>query len=277
MKNSILTLILTALCTTIFGQNLISNGNFQDAKLEPLCDGWYNNCGEELTAHCNTNGYCFVALIQDSPSFIPEEIWSLTVKTYFAPEGYAETYITGQSGTNIYQLSYWMKATDWIGGARIGIGKHSKFVESTSRIDTASNWQQFTITDTLTTLSTDTITVRLTASEGDFCICPPVRFDLVEFVKKGSVATRDIHKTSEVRVYPNPSGHLLKVELPYKTNQEMVLMDVVNVLGQKTITKQTEGNSFVISKEETGPGVFFYIIRSVRDREVIGRGRLMFE
>ena len=277
MKKKILTFIFVAVGVVSYGQNLISNWQFQYPDMQPRCDGWFNSCGEELINHCDTNLYCFVGLINQSPSLIPENIWSLKVKTGFPQEGFAETYITGQSGTNIYELKFWMKATDWQGGAKIGINTQNQFIDSKILIDTATFWKQFTFIDTLTTQSSDTITIRLTAGSGDFCFCPPVNFAFIELTKIGVISVNDIDNLNNIiNVYPNPTNNKMTIEVLTATYNDLTL-DIYNSIGQRVAKRQASGNIFTIDKNEIGSGVYFYELHTTTDGKLIGQGKIIFE
>lgn len=276
MKKTIITFVFVVFAVVSYGQNLISNWQFQYPDMQPRCDGWYNSCEEELTNHCDTNLYCFVGLINESPSLIPENIWSLKVKTGFPQEGFAETYVTGQSGTNIYELKFWMKATDWQGGAKIGINTQNQFIENKSLIDTATFWKQFTLIDTLTRQSSDTITVRLTAGFGDFCLCPPVNFAFIELTKVGTTSVDEINKLNNIcKAYPNPTNNIMTIELPKDISHNLTL-EVYNSIGQRIAYKQTNGNIFTIDKNEIGSGFYFYQLHTTTDKKLIGQGKIIF-
>jgi hypothetical protein len=277
MRKIIVAYAFVAVTVMSYGQNLISNWQFQYPNMQPRCDGWFNSCGEELTNHCDTNLHCYVGLINQSPSLIPENIWSLKVKTGFPQEGFAETYVTGQSGTNIYELKFWMKATDWQGGAKIGMNTQNQFVASKFLIDTATFWKPFSLLDTLTTQSSDTITIRLTAGFGDFCLCPPVNFAFIELTKVGTISVENLTKPCSIsKAYPNPGNTLMTIEVPSNTYHNLTL-EVYNAIGQRIAREQTNGNFFSIAKNDIGSGLFFYQIHTTSDRKLIGQGKIIFE
>ena len=128
-----------------YGQNLISNSSFEtNGQLN--CQSWYDACGFELTHQCDsTPPYCNGEFYQDAPA--NGETWCLKLTAGMLPgEGFAETYITGQSDTNIYQLDYWMKSPGWSGGASIGIISQNQFTASKTMSDTTSIWKKYTFT-----------------------------------------------------------------------------------------------------------------------------------
>lgn len=275
MKKEFLTIILV--CISIYGkgQNLISNSSFQYPNMQPRCDGWFNSCGEELINHCDTNLSCFVGLINQSPSLIPEDIWSLKIKTGFPQEAFAETYITGQSGNNIYELKFWMKATDWKGGARIGLNTQDLFIESKSLIDTTTLWKEFSLVDTINTQLSDTITVRLTAEIGDFCFCPPINFAFVQLSKLGTTSLiENDDLVFKIITFPNPSFDKIFFESNNLINN--YFLTVYNNIGQLVNQKKINGNVFEINKNEIGQGLFTYRIMSNNFKQ-IAKGKIVFD
>lgn len=169
MKKLSLTLFILLNSLLGFGQNLIDNWKFQEDNMELKCTDWFNGCGDELSVNCDALTHCQVQYYMDSPSFIPEELWCLKLYGDFQP-GFAETYITGQSGTNVYELKYWMRSDTAFGGspssgyASIGSGAQSQFIPSKTLQAATFDWMQFSFIDTLSLQASDTLTVRL-ASE----------------------------------------------------------------------------------------------------------------
>ncbi|HXF90864.1 MAG TPA: hypothetical protein VNJ29_02925 [Candidatus Nitrosotenuis sp.] len=109
-------------CSSAFSQNLIANGSFEDANGNKRCDGWFDACGG-IAQQCDTGAVsaCSGIITQDAP--LGGGNWS------FAAWGQGnqgsiplETYVLGQTGTNVYQLSLWMKKQgNGSGGANISI------------------------------------------------------------------------------------------------------------------------------------------------------------
>ena len=179
MKACTFIILLTTHATLAIGQNLISNWKFQDDTMAIKCQDWYDGCGNELTISCDTFLNCQVSFFNESPSVLPEDVWSLQLEAGFVSGWFAKTYITGQNGTQIYQLKNWMKSPNWTGSASLGTIAQNQFTASNTLSDTTSIWKQYSFIDTLTTLSSDTIAVRLSAGTGDFCVCTSY-FDFIE-------------------------------------------------------------------------------------------------
>ena len=97
--------------------------------------------------------------------------------------GKIETYITGQSGTNVYQLSVWMKSLNkWPGSVAIGTFSQNQFIQQSITGGETQSWEQFILTDTLTVEKSDTIAVILSAGTAPVA-SGRVRFDLVQLKK----------------------------------------------------------------------------------------------
>lgn len=275
MKTTSIIAIAVLLHASCFSQNLISNGNFQFQDMAPRCDGWFDACGDELTAHCDTVMTCYVSLYPENPSLIPEDIWGLRIKTGFPEEPYAETYVTGQSGTYEYELNFWMRATDWFGGARLGVTSGGQFVEHASVVDTADFWKLFTLTETLTTEATDTITVRLTAGTGDLCVCPPVKFAFIQLTASIVNSTDDLHKGRLThKTYPNPARDHVTVAF-YQNRLVNAEARVYDVSGRLVLTERFDGRSVRIDRGALEAGIYFYEILS--EGEGAAAGKILFE
>ncbi len=91
-------------------------------------------------------------------------------------EGFAETVVTGQSGTNIYLVSAWMKTIGWHGKLVFEQWRNGQKVHFKMKSDTAVAWKQLVFSDTLAILPTDTLKVHLTAGSTEVS-AGIVRFD----------------------------------------------------------------------------------------------------
>ena len=218
MKKEITAILLMAFVTMSYGQNLISNWSFETS-ISPRCDGWFTHCGTELgqDSICMDSAFeCQAMLVTDAPPSPIEEWWSLRIHAEFLLENsYVETYITGQSGTKVYRLKYYAKSPAWQSKASIGIGTQSNFSESKSHTDTSSIWKEYIIIDTLTTESSDTITVRLSAGTGDFCLCNSYYDWIVLEEIDSTTATDNIMKeVHPIYFFPNPAKEQISIRLP---------------------------------------------------------------
>ena len=266
MKALTLTILLTSYTIIGLGQNLISNSSFE-SNMQLNCQSWYDECGNELINQCDsTSVYCQAGFYQDSPLNIPEELWCLKLTASMLPgEGLAETYITGQSDTNIYKLEFWMKSPDWIGSASIGIISQNQFTANKTIADTTSIWKKFTLIDTISTQATDTIAVHLSAGSGDFCICTSY-FDLIDLTILDAVTTIEninLSKNEHIKVYPNPSISQINIELK-SLPADRYQIDLYSIVGQKIKTVKTEKKIISINISGLSEGVYFITVTNTR-------------
>lgn len=278
MKTLTLSIILMTNTVIGLGQNLISNWKFQDDTSAIKCQDWYDGCGNELTISCDTLPYCHVSFSNQSPSVLPEDVWSLQLKAGFQQAGFAETYITGQGGTMIYQLKFYMKSPDWLGSASIGTVSQNQFVASTTISDTTSIWKQYSFIDTLTTLTTDTIAVRLSAGIGDFCICTSY-FDLIELtVIDTTTSIKSISQLDNagIKIYPNPSNENITIDIVDNNNENHILR-VYGSAGQLIKTIQITNNILTFDNRDIESGLYFYQIQRITDKKIIGQGKFIVE
>ena len=284
MRISIITIILIFHTVTGRGQNLISNYTFEDGNMNIVCDDWYNGCGEELSVSCDTNFHCRVGFFRQSPSLIPEDVWSLKLTAgWFPDEGLAQTYITGQSGTKIYQLHYAMKSDTFAGHTAYGIGaigtySGGQFTSGKMIWDTTSHWKAYTIIDTITTEATDTIAVRLSAGMTEV-IPNTAFFDLVELTVIGTLTDVESSEQDEqvnIKIYPNPATDNIAIELPDDKN-ETYTIDLFNPTGQRIRTINSRQNRTTIPRGHLPSGLYFFQVRNESNGRVIGQGRFVWE
>ncbi len=171
-------------------QNLIANSSFEQNG-QPAFKKWY---GRKLGSTIPID-----SLLPDSFLWSPTPApdggqWALYLSgdDGMVPGTYANAYITGISGTNIYHLTAWMKVirvdkpfriNQFIGiGMGILKGHQLQYIKSVS--DTSVTWKQYILTDTLTTVFTDTIAIYLTAHDGGWQgpYCDGV-FDLINLTQ----------------------------------------------------------------------------------------------
>jgi len=156
-------------------QNLIKNPSFE-INGQPTAENWFFVAG-------GIEGDTSTSLSQDTPPRGGN--WSLPLFPVWTEEGYAKTYITGLEGTNIYNLSVWMKSNNgWPGSISIGVLSQNQLTQAKSVSDTITNWNEYILIDTLTTTINDTIVVKLSAGIAPFSSeSDKVLFDLVELKK----------------------------------------------------------------------------------------------
>ena len=242
------------------------------------CQDWYDACGNELTISCDTFLNCQVGFFNESPSVLPEDIWSLQLEAGFFSDGFAETYITGQSGTQIYQLEYWMKSPNWTGSASLGTGTQNQFTASHTLSDTTSTWKQYSFIDTLTTQTSDTIAVRLSAGTGDFCVCTSY-FDFIVLTVTDTLTSIEgiaPFKKIDIKVYPNPSQERISFEIIDGQNENYWLT-VHNSSGQLIKTIKTHTNTITFNHRDIESGLYYYQIQSITSLEIIGQGKFVIE
>lgn len=250
-------------------QNLISNPSFEDSTGQPSLTGWI------------INDTVYSSFSQDTP--VGGGNWSLQLLAGWIG-GLAETYITGQSGTNVYKLNVWLK-TDSLGPgaiAYISLGTlyQNQFTPKKEVFyDNTPNWTQYSLTDTLTTQSDDTIVVRLYAGYVQI-ISPASYFDLVE-LKKNDFDTTLISEEKyadanfNIRVYPNPTTGKFNLEINalQKFNAEIEEVLLLNINEQIIFTEKlnTTVNNFSkeIDLKDYAKGI--YILRIITTNDVINK------
>ena len=284
MKRLPLILVLLFNSIFLFGQNLISNPSFEIALSQLFCQNWYDRCGNELTISCDTTSYCQVGFKEESPIPSQWEAWSLKLMPGWPNEGFAETYITGQNGTIVYQLKYWTKTPVSIGGGyitgygSIGTGSQSQFAPHKTSSDTAAQWKQTTIIDTLTIAATDTITVRLSADNCDFCV-GSVYFDFIELTviaNLTSIDDPDINNNENVKVYPNPSKANITIEINNNKSEQHRLL-IYNQAGEFINTYQFYRNLLTIKNNNLASGLYYYLVQRMADNKLSGQGKFIIE
>lgn len=170
-------------------QNLIANPSFE-VSAQASASNWYcsyssplilkplNSCISQQSG--NDSLYKFT---KDAPTAGGQ--WSLFLKGYSqSPPTQAYTFITGQSGTNIYQLTFMAKTMDYSGGSKIYIQILNQNNSQLLIHANTSQWKQYTLTDTLTTSSQDTIKVMFECG-GPGLAWGSFLFDLIELKKTG--------------------------------------------------------------------------------------------
>jgi len=280
MKALLFTLVLISFSLTTVCQNLISNGDFEDSAMTLDCSGWYNMCGDELSLNCSQFGSCAVNYLNESP--LSGHGWSIHTFHDWPYPPFAETYITGQSGTHIYQLSYYMKsdtqAVTSLGTVSLGLGSQDLFSLSVSSEKQVSDWEQFTIIDTLTTSPNDTITVRLSSGDCDFCL-NKIYFDLIELTAQDITSTAISNSPLneiKVNVYPNPSSDYITFSLSSSLSIGHVL-SIYNSSGQTIRNFEAFDYTIAVDSKSLTKGNYFYKITESNSLKIIGEGKFLIQ
>ena len=172
--------------------NLIQNFNFESGS-QPSVSGWYSYGAASGWEPIDT-AWGGVNVKQDAPT--GSSTWALElISGSQAVITDATYFISGQTGTSVYQLSLFGKACTPSPlphpQSRIclqkGPIKSSYAVTDSSckclALDSLQMWKKYLITDTITSLPSDTIFVEL-ITLGTGPITETYRFDLIELTKK---------------------------------------------------------------------------------------------
>lgn len=276
MKQSILLGTLILMATATSSQNLISNGGFETGN-NLDCNNWYDRCGNELTQTCDTVEYCHVSFSKDAPSTIPEGNWGIKVHGAFPQTGYAETYITGISGTHVYKLQFYMISENLNGSASLGKGSQQNFAPGKTITDRSDTWQQYSLVDTVTSSHTDTITVRLRAESCDFCVLTS-GFDQIELTILDTLITQvqNPKNTRAMKVHPNPSANTFNFRLKTEEVSDISIKIYDAATGKEVkVYERPEVNTLNIdvALNNQPSGVYLYVIEI--DGQVYKRGKLV--
>ena len=256
---------------SIQAQNLIHNSSFEQL-LQPYCEGWYNTCGKEIT--CDTLGECSTVMVEDSPGDSTVDKWCLLVWGNTWPfENHVDYYVTGRTGTFIYEMKFWMNSKHFYGQGILGIIDHGKFIGIDSLDDSGKSWTEYNFKDTITTVASDTIAVRLAAGLGDFCICD-VYFDNVELNVLDSLSTGvdDVSVQNEIEVFPNPVVDHLQISGQSLSN---TLITMFNVHGQRVMEKRLNDDESFIDLSALIPGLYYYKVTESKNKMVTKSGNLV--
>jgi len=261
-----------------FGQNLVSNGDFEyNGTLN--CATWYDRCEQELTYLCDTlipGDPCDVGFYKDTPP--PGGNWSigLTGVGNSFP-ALANTYITGQSGTNLYQLNIWMKDPEQaFGGAHIGTLSNGKYTESKTVPAESEVWAFYSVLDTLKLQSTDSIQISLSAFAGGPAF-GNIYFDKVELFlldSLTSIANID-HPSNFVSVYPNPAIQYITLDIQDLNKEHTIYL--YNITGQVIQTLLTSDQSVTLNMKSWGSGLYFYRVERTKEKRPIDQGKFIVQ
>jgi hypothetical protein len=137
--------------------------------------------------------------------------WSLRISPGWIPqEGFARTYISGQSAVGVYRVAFWAKSINgWKGSASFGQWNQNAWVRSKRIYCDSTSWTQFSLVDTLSLQPNDTIAVHLSAGAVELSN-GQILFDLVELKRIQTITAIDREPYSvPTRLalsqnYPNP-------------------------------------------------------------------------
>ncbi len=271
MQKIFFILYIFSLSLPAISQNLIHNSSFEENGL-PDCKGWYDGCGEEFKLQCDSMLYCETIVINESAPDSSDGKWCLKVYGSFPYPGRADTYITGQQGTKVYQLKFWLDTEHFIGEVYMGPMKNRTFVDSNSFIVFGQPWAQYSLLDTITSNVSDTIGVRLSASIGDFCLCD-VEYDQVELTIIDSLSTAVLSPQSYPlqKIYPNPFTDKFTINVPGYSGFNVTIFDITG----KVIQRVHSFNDFInLDMSDALSNIYFYQITSGDQNLMIGHGKL---
>lgn len=207
-----------------YTQNLISNPSFEDSTGQQSLNGWI------------TRDTSDVSFSQDVP--INGGNWSLQLNANWGIGGNAFTNITGQTGTNVYQLNVWIKTGSLGPGALARvylafISQNQITSYKTISYGNTPNWTQYSLTDTLTIQPNDTIQVGFLGGYAQL-LYPESYFDLVELKKNDTIVSNESIRTNfvdHIKIYPNPITNKFVIEINILQKQDVELK-LLNMLGQ---------------------------------------------
>ncbi|HZV44062.1 MAG TPA: T9SS type A sorting domain-containing protein [Saprospiraceae bacterium] len=261
-----------------FGQNLVSNSSFE-SNGQLNCASWYDGCHQELTYLCDTllpGNPCDIAFYKDTP---PEGgVWSLGATGIGnGVPATANAYVTGQSGTNLYQLNLWMKDPEQaFGGAHIGTLSNGKYTESKTVPAESEVWAFYSVLDTLKLQSTDSIQISLSAFAGGPAF-GNIYFDKVELFlldSLTSIANID-HPSNFVSVYPNPAIQYITLDIQDLNKEHTIYL--YNITGQVIQTLLTSDQSVTLNMKSWGSGLYFYRVERTKEKRPIDQGKFIVQ
>jgi len=271
MKYTLSTIFYCLVGLSLSSQNLILNSSFEQ-NLKPYCEGWYTSCGKEMS--CDSIGDCSTLIYEDSPGDSLVDQWCLLIYGHTWPnENHVDYYVTGRTGTFIYQMKFWMNTLYFIGYGRLGVLDHGVFVQKDSIEGVSEPWREYILEDTITTTSTDTIVVRLAAGIGDFCFCD-VYFDLVELTVLNSLSTKveTISNQYDISVLPNPVQDKLQI---ISNTLSAFVITILNSHGQIIIEQESNGNMLTIDMADQPPGIYYYSITETKNNRILKSGKFV--
>lgn len=253
-------------------QNLILNPSFEQNG-KPFCDGWYTVCGDEFKDQCDSFGLCGTRIIKANTPDTATGIWGVEVRGSFPESASAITYVSGHSGTNIYQLKFWMNTEHFVGEVYLGPMTNRNFTDYNLLTDFNQPWTQYILLDTITTHESDTVGVVLSAGIGDFCLCD-VEYDQIELTIIDSLST-GVHNPAQTLpyiVYPNPFSDHITIIFPCSNGFNLSIFDAMGRL----INAETFATEIAHIEMPSAPaGSYYYQIGPVNKTYQSFFGRLL--
>jgi len=161
---------------TVTSGNLIANPSFETADHQINYTGWAGS-----VYIIDSSGVKQPPIVNDAPT--GGGLWCLQLVPGWLPvEGFSETSVTGQSGTNIYMLTVWMKTIGSGGLFSLEQWRNGQQINYKRVIDSSSIWKQISLSETLTVFPTDTLKVHLSAGSTEMTM-RTVYFDLIKLEK----------------------------------------------------------------------------------------------
>lgn len=235
--------------------NLIQNSSFE-ANNQPSLQSW----------DVDTTLRQFV---QDTPPLGGQ--WSVRLIPGWIPqEGFAQTYVSGQSGIGVYQLTVWIKSVGgWKGSVSFGPWTQKGWVRSKTTYSDSTAWIQISIVDTISLKSTDTIAIHISAGRAELAK-GSVLFDLVRLeriqtiTKVGRKDNSTPAKFALKQNYPNPFNPSTSIEYQIPANG-FVTLRVFDLVGREVRTLvdglQNAGTYRVnFEASELWSGMYFYTL-----------------
>lgn len=210
--------------------NLIQNSSFETNN-EPTLQYWVTDTS-------------LAQAVQDAPPGGGK--WSLQLVPGWIPqEGFARTYVSGQSGVGVYRLTFWSKSIhSWQGSVTIGQWTQMGWVQSKMIYCDSATWTQYSLTDTLSLQAGDTIGVHLSAGRAELA-GGQVLFDLIDLEKIASVTKVD-SKYNQFAAhfalnqnYPNPFNPSTSISFSL-SSKSFASLKVYDLIGREVATIVSE-------------------------------------
>ncbi|HEY5370042.1 MAG TPA: hypothetical protein VIJ75_13755 [Hanamia sp.] len=178
MKNLLTTTILLTLLTVVSCKRDVAIPQKENGNL--IINSSFENNGQQSFQGWTGSGYSFV---NDVPTNGGQ--WALQLEPeWFPGEGYAETFITGYSGTNTFVLTCDTKTINWTGHIILRTKDINGTITNLQNITfNNSSWNTISLTTTVLLQQTDELIVHLSAG-GTEVATGQVLFDNVKLQRQ---------------------------------------------------------------------------------------------